>query len=124
MSWIEWLADFLGAGQYDSHSLCLTNDLLLISVYTAGDLVIWASYMVISAGLLICRQRGIIPRPVAFDLFASFIMACGMTHFVKVVTLYTGIYRLDVMVTLATAVVSGFTAFFTVLGTTDARLRE
>lgn len=122
MTWIEWLAEILGADQYDRHSLCLTNDPLLIGVYTVSDLTIWLSYIVIGTGLIICRQRGITPRPVAFDLFASFILGCGMTHFTKTITLYTGVYRLDIMIVIATAVVSAFTAVYTVLGTTDARI--
>jgi two-component system, LuxR family, sensor kinase FixL len=116
VSWLAWIADVLGAARYEQHAICLTNDPMMIGIYTTSDLTIWISYMLIGAALVVSRRRGIVPRPIAFDLFASFIAACGLTHFTKVITLYTGIYRLDVLVTLATAVISGFTAFYTLVG--------
>jgi len=116
-NWLTWIADVLGAQRYDQHSICLTNDPLLIGIYTTSDFTIWLSYMMIGASLVVGRRRGIVPRPIAFDLFAAFIISCGFTHATKLVTLYTGIYRLDVLVNLATAVISGFAMFYTVLGT-------
>lgn len=76
--------------------------------------------MVISAALIVCRQHNIVPQPVAFDLFASFIFLCGLSHLVKTVTIYTGVYRLDVLVVVATAVVSAGTAIYTLIGALSA----
>lgn len=115
------IADFFGAERYSQHSICLTNDPLMIGAYTIGDLVIWLSYTVIAGALVICRRRGITPRPLAFDLFASFIVLCGLSHLVKTVTLYTGVYRLDVLVVIATAGISAVSAWYTLVSMIDAR---
>lgn len=118
---LQDIVDFLGAERYSQHAICLTNDPLMIGFYTAGDVLIWVSYTVISAVLIICRRQGIQPEPVAFDLFAGFILLCGISHLTKTITIYTGVYRLDVMVIVATAVISSFTAGYTVLGAYRAR---
>lgn len=127
VSWItdvdalQSIADFWGAQRYSQHAICLTNDALLIWIYTASDLLIFVSYFALSAMLWFSRSKGISPKPVAFTLFASFILACGLTHLTKTMTLFTGVYRLDVLVVVATAIISAFTAIFTLKGIIDAR---
>lgn len=92
----------------------------MLWMYTIADLTIWLSYLCIGAGLLWARQRHIRPQPVAFTLFASFIVLCGLSHLTKTLTLASGIYRLDLMVVIATAAVSVITAVYTVLGVVEA----
>jgi hypothetical protein len=121
MTGTEYLLEFFGAERYSQHAICLTNDPLMIGLYTVSDLTIFISYMVIGGVLMLCRSAGIVPRPIAFTLFASFILGCGFTHLTKVLTLFTGVYRLDVMVVAATASISLFTALFTLRSALDVR---
>lgn len=116
MTALEYLLDFWGAQRYSQHAICLTNDPLMISLYTVSDLLIFLSYLTISSVLVMCRAKGITPEPVAFTLFASFILGCGLTHLTKTLTLFTGVYRLDVLVVVATAIISAFTALFVLRG--------
>lgn len=114
MTFLQYLLDFWGAERYSQHSICLTNDPLMIWTYTIADLTIFVSYFTISAVLVLSRRLR--PEPVTFALFASFIMACGLSHLTKTLTLFTGVYRLDVLVVVATASISAFTALFTLQG--------
>lgn len=118
---LKAILDFWGAERYSQHAICLTNDPLMIWIYTVADMLIFISYFMISAVLLLCRSRGITPEPVAFALFGSFIMACGLTHLTKTLTLFTGVYRLDVLVVVATASISAFTALFVLKGALHER---
>lgn len=100
---LQAIADFLGADRYSQHAVCLTNDPLLIGLYTGGDLAIWASYMVIATAMLVFKLRAITARSISFNLLVGFIYACGWTHFTKQLTIWTGIYRLDVVVVIFAA---------------------
>ena len=117
----EYLLEFLGAERYSQHAICLTNDPLMIGLYTISDLTVFVSYITIGTVLILARQKNITPQPIAFSLFASFILACGFTHLTKTLTLFTGVYRLDVMVVVATATISLFTALYTLRSAVDVR---
>lgn len=104
--------DFWGAERYSQHAICLTNDPLMIWLYAIADMIIFGSYLAISLVLIRSRRLGILPEPVDFTLFASFILACGLSHLTKTLTLFAGVYRLDILVVVATASVSLFTALF------------
>jgi PAS domain S-box-containing protein len=60
--------------------------------------------------LLVARRRRDLVFPWAFDLFALFILACGATHFMSIVTLWQPAYGLQGAVKAATAAVSVATA--------------
>lgn len=114
---LTWLLDFLGAGRYFKHAICLTDDPLMISLYTFSDLATWAAYFVI--GITLLRSRA---RPFEFSyelrlLYGAFIFLCGLSHLTGVMTLYSGVYRLDIMVRAAMAGVSVTTAYLTMLET-------
>lgn len=107
-------ADFWGAERYSQHSICLTSDPVLIILYTASDLTIFFSYF--SIGISLYSNRIVLAElnPVAILLYAVFIFLCGCTHFMDVVLLWTGMYRLDVLIRGVTAAVSAVTATYTV----------
>jgi hypothetical protein len=120
MDWLTWLADALGASRYAQHALCLTNDPLLMILYVAGDLTTFLAYFVIGL-VLISKKRHILElSPTALAMYGAFIFLCGLSHLTETLTLFTGIYRLDVMVTAAMASVSAVTAAYTVFGVLDA----
>lgn len=111
----QQIASFLGAERYSQHSICLSSDYLMLLLYTASDLVIFASYGVIGFCLLSKRQIIAEMNSAALTLFGAFIALCGMNHFTMVLTLFAGVYRLDIAVKAATAAVSAVTAFYTLV---------
>lgn len=113
MSILDKIADALGAGNYYAHSICLTNDPLIMAAYVGGDTVTFLSYMVIGITLLTRRVPVLAQRDLTI-LYGAFIFLCGFSHLTKTLTLFTGIYRLDVLVVAAMASVSAVTAIFTI----------
>jgi hypothetical protein len=107
------IASWLGASRYSEHALCLTNDPVMIFLFVAGDLTTAASYFTIGSSLIYYRTRVVQFSVVARGLYGSFIFLCGASHFTEVITMFTGVYRLDIMVTISMAVVSAFTAVVT-----------
>lgn len=113
MEWARKIAHFLGSDAYYRHAICLTNDPLIIGLYLVGDLMVWASYMVIGLSLAVTFSGEMRLSRSATVLFGSFIFLCGLTHLTKSLTLFAGVYYLDLGVVLVTAAVSATTAVFT-----------
>ena len=120
--WEAWgdLADLFGASRYAAHSLCLSSDPIIIRMFVGADASIAMAYYLIafilwrvhSDPLRIMRAVVVVMRdPIFIKLFAWFILGCGSTHLTEVLTLYSGVYRLDVLARLLTAAVSVVTAF-------------
>ena len=109
----NWLVDALGSSRYSAHSICLTNDPVIILLYVVSDLTTAASYFLIGVKLFWYRTATVSFSPVTRGLYGAFIFLCGFSHFTETVTLFTGIYRLDVIVTGAMAGVSIATALTT-----------
>ena len=99
------LADFT------PHGFCLAWDPGLIWLQAGSDLLITAAYYSIPAALLVFlrRRTDLAFRPV-FGLFAAFILACGTTHLMGVITLWQPLYWLDGAVKAVTAALSIATA--------------
>ena len=81
-------------------------------IVSATDLLIGFAYLTISLTLafLVHRARDLIPFQWMFLAFGLFIVACGMTHFMEVVTLWTPVYWLSGDVKVITAMASVGTA--------------
>jgi hypothetical protein len=77
-----------------------------------ADILIGLSYTMISGTLvyLVHRGRHDIPFHWMFLAFGSFIVACGGTHFMEVVTVWIPVYVLSASVKVFTALVSMATA--------------
>lgn len=114
MIWTD-VADFFGASVYAQHALCLSNDPILMALYVASDMATAASYFVIGLTLLFKQAKGIAFSPAALKLFGAFIFLCGASHATMTLTLFSGMYRLDILVRVAMAGVSSATAVFTAL---------
>lgn len=119
VQWLDRLADVLGASRYAAHSLCLSSDAVIVNLYVICDMAIALSYFTIG-GILYVNRANVVRflRWIFFDprmlfLFAMFIMLCGSTHLTMTLTLYYGVYYLDVFARLATAIVSVATAYHT-----------
>ncbi len=104
----SWLFDSTGL---TPHGFCLLWDPWLIWTYATSDFAIGIAYFTIPVSLLVFarQRRDLAYRPV-FLLFAVFILLCGATHFLDVVTLWQPAYGLEALTKAATAIVSGATA--------------
>ncbi len=93
------------------HGFCLLWQPGLIWTYAISDLAIGAAYLTIPLALAIVarRRRDLIFRPL-FYLFAAFILLCGTTHLLDVLTLWVAAYGIEAVAKAATAVVSCVTA--------------
>jgi len=114
LDFLNTLADWLGAGRYSAHSLCLTNDPLVMAIFLFGDVITGTSYFIMGLSLMIYQARIVRLSPTAFWMFGAFIFLCGAEHFAKSLTLFVGVYRLEAFVTAAMAAVSAVTAMLTI----------
>jgi diguanylate cyclase (GGDEF)-like protein/PAS domain S-box-containing protein len=90
------------------HGFCFLWNKQLLALNVVSDSVIFVSYLAISLTLatLVVRQRKAIPFAWIFVAFGLFIVACGFTHAMDVVVLWTPLYWLAGDVKLITAVAS------------------
>ncbi|MBY0552675.1 MAG: response regulator [Candidatus Obscuribacterales bacterium] len=93
------------------HGVCLRWNGPLLAIFIAGNLGIAIAYFIIPAALrYFIGQRKDLPYPHMFKLFAAFILSCGLTHIMKVWTLYQPLYWVEASLDLWTAGVSMVTA--------------
>ena len=93
------------------HGTCLLWRPDLLAMHALGDGLIALSYFTIPVALVVfARRRSDLQYKWLFGLFALFILACGATHLLGLVTLWQPIYGVQGIVKLATAVVSLLTA--------------
>lgn len=115
IEWITAFANYMGAERYYAHAICLTNEPTIMALYVMGDGITALSYFVIGATLYFTRRnthRIEMTRQIR-TLYGIFIFACGASHLSDIMILYTGMYRLDVGITLAMAGVSAMTTILT-----------
>jgi len=98
--------------EYLPHGYCYLWNRPLLWTHLTTDLLIGISYVVISFSLvaLIHRARRDIPFSILFVAFGLFIIACGMTHFMEVWTLWRPMYWASAGVKVVTAAASITTA--------------
>lgn len=103
----EWI---FGTG-LAPHGYCLLWEPGLIWLYAISDTAIALAYYSIPLALMIIgrRRSDLVFRPMLW-LFAAFIVLCGTTHWLDLVTLWTPLYGLQGIVKAATAVASVGTA--------------
>jgi signal transduction histidine kinase/ActR/RegA family two-component response regulator len=104
----DWLFNPSGL---TAHGFCLLWEPGLIWSYALSDAGIALAYFSIpvALGVIARRRRDLVFRPLLF-LFAAFILLCGATHWIDVLTLWVPVYGLEAVVKVATAAVSVFTA--------------
>lgn len=93
------------------HLYCLSRP-GLVWTHVGADVLIGSAYFAISItlGYLVLRARGDIPFHWMFLAFGLFIIACGGTHLMEVVTVWLPIYVASAAVKIFTAVASITTA--------------
>jgi signal transduction histidine kinase len=93
------------------HGFCLLWEPGLIWLHAASDLLIGLAYYSIPLALVyFVRRRRDVAFGWVFWLFAAFILACGTTHFISILTLWQPAYWLEGVIKLATALLSVATA--------------
>jgi signal transduction histidine kinase len=99
------------ASSFLPHSFCYLGDRPLIALHMISDVLIWLSYVVIAFALafMVRRAKGV-PFHWMFLAFGLFIIACGFTHFMEVITLWRPLYWLSGYVKVITAMASVMTA--------------
>src|SRR3984893_8488015 len=105
------LFQLLSVQNYIPHGVCLLWQPGLLWLHVLSDATIAIAYFTIPFALvyLISRREDLAFRGI-FLLSGAFILACGTTHVMGVVTLWYPAYWLDGMVKLFTAVISIGTA--------------
>ena len=97
------------------HGYCMRWSSDVIWLHVASDSLTALAYYVIPFALIyFVRKRKDLAFDWMFVLFGLFILACGTTHVMGIVTLWHPVYRLDGVVKAITALVSIPTAFLLV----------
>ncbi|QGM45729.1 ATP-binding protein [Methylocystis heyeri] len=105
----QWLFNTAGL---EPHGYCLLWEPGLIWLYAASDTMIALAYFSIPLSLaIIGKHRGdLVFRPL-LGLFAAFILLCGTSHWLDLLTLWTPLYSLLGLIKAATAITSVITAY-------------
>jgi signal transduction histidine kinase/CheY-like chemotaxis protein len=100
--------NLLTAAGFMPHGHCYLWKPELVWLHVATDTIIGVCYVAISATLsyLVYRTRREIPFHWMFLVFGAFIIACGATHFMEVITLWNPMYWLSGDIKLLTALAS------------------
>ncbi|MES2682090.1 MAG: ATP-binding protein [Pseudomonadota bacterium] len=95
------------------HGYCFQGRQDVIFLHVASDAIIAFAYFMIPLTLLYFLQRKTLKISFnwAIVLFAAFILLCGITHVVGIITVWNPIYYQEGLVKAATALVSILTAF-------------
>lgn len=109
--WPRLLQD-LFTTQFLPHLYCYLRNPALVWTHVAADTLIGVSYFAISVTLAYLMYRGWrdIPFHWMFLAFGLFIVACGGTHFMEVVTVWIPVYVFSAVVKIFTALASLATA--------------
>jgi signal transduction histidine kinase len=97
--------DFMPHG----HCYFWRPDIVWLHVLSDGGIAL-AYYAIPFILLFFMMKRKDFPFPWVLVLFGAFILLCGTTHIMDIVTLWDPVYRLDGVIRAATAIVSIFTA--------------
>jgi len=117
-----WLSSrVLLAANFLPHWYCYLGNRRLLWTNVIADLLIGLSYVAISATLAwIVRRAGHdLPYSGFFWAFGLFIVSCGATHFMEVLTVWKPVYWLSAAVKIITAAASAGTAIVLVVAAND-----
>jgi len=108
MSIWEWLFNPSGLS---AHGFCLVWAPGLITMHAASDAVIGLAYFSIPLALAsFTAKRKDLEYSWVVYLFVAFILACGLTHLMSILTLWSPAYGVEGIIKLITAVLSIATA--------------
>jgi two-component sensor histidine kinase len=110
--WPRLAVRLFGSDDYLPHVFCYLRRPALVWTHVTADSLIGLSYLAISVTLayLVYKARRDIPFHWMFLAFGLFIIACGGTHFMEVVTIWKPVYVFSAAVKIFTALASLMTA--------------
>ncbi len=110
--WPALAVRLFGSNDYLPHAFCYLRRPALVWTHVTADSLIALAYVAISVTLayLVYKARSDIPFHWMFLAFGLFIIACGGTHFMEVVTIWKPVYVFSAAVKIFTALVSLMTA--------------
>lgn len=104
---MQTLIDFFASSGFTPHGYCLAWSPVLLWLHILSDAFIVLSYYSIPLTLVyFVRQRKDLPYPWIFLMFGLFIVACGTTHLLSMITIWIPLYWLAGMVKAVTAIIS------------------
>lgn len=105
------LQTFLAGQGLLPHGYCIAWSPGLLWTLVAADALIAAAYYSIPLGLFVlARKRHDLAFHWMFYLFAFFILACGTTHLIGLVSIWYPVYHIDATIKVVTASLSVLTA--------------
>ena len=108
MSFWDWLFNPSGL---TPHGFCLSWAPGLVAVHAGSDAVIGLAYFSIPLAIAaFVRRRPDIKYSWAAYLFVAFILACGTTHLMAILTLWAPVYGIEGVIKVVTALLSIATA--------------
>ena len=113
LSIVVFWKDIISVGHFDLHGTCYDWLPQLVALHVSSDALIGLAYLFISVmlGIFTYRVRHDMPFRWVFIAFGTFIVACGCTHFMEIVTtVFVPVYWLSGIVKVITAIASVGTA--------------
>jgi PAS domain S-box-containing protein len=108
---LNFLQKLFSSSDFMPHGHCYFWRPEIVWLHVISDALIALAYYSIPISLLyLVRKRRDIPFPWLFWLFGAFIVACGTTHVLSIVTIWDPIYRVDGVLKAITAIISVATA--------------
>jgi hypothetical protein len=105
------LHQMIDHASYMAHGYCLLWKPWLVALHAGSDFLIFAAYFAIPVAIWIfVSKRPNIEMKGLARLFAAFILWCGLTHIINLVTLWWPIYEFQGLVKAITAGISLTTA--------------
>jgi signal transduction histidine kinase len=107
------LSEFCATGNFMPHGYCYLWLPNLVGLHVISDTFISLAYFAIPISLIFfIHKRSDLPFNWMFACFGVFIIACGITHVLEIVTIWRPLYWLAGMVKAITAIASVLTAVF------------
>lgn len=99
--------------EYLPHGFCIAWNPQLLAMHVISDLLIAIAYFSIPIGILyVAKKRPDTELQPIYYLFAAFILACGVTHVMGILTLWVPLYYTQGITKIVTALVSVATAIY------------
>src|SRR5438105_5856957 len=103
----EMLRAFFDTSYFMPHGHCYFWLQSLVRLHVVSDSLITLSYYSIPMTLVyFVKNKRDLPYPWIFLMFGAFIVACGTTHLMEVITLYIPVYWISGSIKAATAALS------------------
>lgn len=104
--------DIVFSDQFMPHGYCFLWRPELVWLHVIADLVIALAYFSIplTIYLIIRKRKDELPFKWVFWMFATFIMLCGLTHIIELISIWKPLYYVEGLIKILTAAASLATA--------------